>query len=90
MLNPTNYVEVSNIGLDDILDFMKEKTEEEKDAFKVFSMTEIEDIDKEGVPYSRKPCFFEIRNWVVNKYFPSCFKKNTVEKENMYDKIMKI
>ena len=58
MLNPTNYVEVSNIGLDDILNFMKEKTEEEKNAFKVFAATEIEDIDKEGVPLHKKTLFF--------------------------------
>ena len=90
MINPTNHVEVSNISLNDILEFMREKSEEEKNSFKVFASTEIEDVDKEGMPYTRKPCFFEIRNWVVNKYFPTCFKKNTSEKDNMYDKIMKL
>lgn len=90
MINPTNYVEVSNISLNDILEFMGEKSEEEKNSFKVFASTEIDDVDKEGMPYTRKPCFFEIRNWVVNKYFPACFKKNTSEKDNMYAKIMKL
>lgn len=89
-MNPSNYTEVANISLSDILNFMSTKSEEEKNAFKVFASTEIEDVDKEGLPYTRKPCFFEIRNWVINKYFPHCFKKNSVEKETMYDKIMKL
>lgn len=90
MMNPTNYVDVSNISLEDILEYMRTKSEEEINSFKVFASTEVEDVDKEGIPYTRKPCFFEIRNWVVNKYFPNCFKKNTIEKSTMYDKIMQL
>jgi hypothetical protein len=90
MMNPTNYVEVSSINLDSILEFMSTKSVEEKNAFKVFASTEIEDFDKDGIPYIRKPCFFEIRNWVINQYFPTCYKKNTVERDSMYDKIMKL
>lgn len=85
MLAPTTQKEISKIGLDDILDFMAGRPEGEKLAFKTFATSEINDVDKDGNPYTRKPCFFEIRNWVVDRYFPDCAKKQV--KVTMYDKI---
>lgn len=85
MLAPTTQKEISKISLDEILNFMAEKSEAEKAEFKAFATSEINDVDKDGNAYTRKPCFFEIRNWVVDKYFPDCVKK--AEKVTMYDKI---
>jgi hypothetical protein len=77
MICPTSTKDITNITLDDILEFMKEKTPDEIDSFKEFANTEIEGTN-------RKPAFFEIRNWVLRKYFPEIYEP----KPKMIDKIM--
>ena len=77
MIEPTSTKEITNITLDDILDFMKEQTPEEIEEFKKYANTEIENT-------VRKPSFFEIRNWVLRKYFPEIYEP----KPKMLDKIL--
>ena len=77
MMCPTCIKEITNINLDDILEFMKAQTPEEIEAFKEYAKTP-------SAGTTRKPAFFEIRNWVLHKYFPELYEP----KPKMIDKIM--
>ena len=72
-----NRKNMSNTNLEEILSFMSEKPESEKEEFKLFASTPIE---KEGEK-ARLPKFVEIRSYIFNKYYP-------IEKQN--DMLMKI
>lgn len=77
MMCPTSLKEATTINLDELLEFMKQQTEEEISAFKEYANSEIEGTN-------RKPAFFEIRNWVLHRYFPELYEP----KPKMIDKIM--
>lgn len=77
MMCPTTTKEIPAITLDDLLEFMKEQTPEEIEAFKEYASTDVEGTN-------RKPAFFEVRNWVLHKYFPELYEP----KPKMIDKIM--
>ncbi len=77
MINPTSTKDINNITLEDLLEFMKEKTPEEIQQFKDYANTNVNNSN-------RKPAFFEIRNWVLKKYFPDIYEP----KPKMIDKIM--
>lgn len=86
MIDPKTTSDVTKIKLEDILEFMKTKPAEEITEFKAFANSTL----KDAFGNDRKPCFFEIRNWVVNKYFPSVAAAVKKPQIKMIDKIMSL
>lgn len=84
MINPKTTKDVSNIKLDDLIDFMKTKSSDEIAEFKTFANSTL----KDGFGNDRKPCYFEVRNWVISKYFPDVVQTEKRPKATMIDRIM--
>lgn len=73
------YSDYSKLTSDDIITFMKTRPSSEIQEFKDFAM-------REGEPKSTRPNFFEIRNWVLEKYEPGITARKS--RQSMFDKIM--
>lgn len=84
MIDPKTTKDVASIKLDDLIDFMKTKTADEITEFKAYANSTM----KDGFGNDRKPCYFEIRNWVISKYFPDVIQTEKKPKAKMIDKIM--
>lgn len=84
MINPKTTKDVSNIKLDDLIDFMKTKSSDEISEFKAFANSTL----KDGFGNDRKPCYFEVRNWVISRYFPDVVQTEKRPKATMIDRIM--
>lgn len=81
----TCYEDISKLNLEAVLAIMAEKPEADKEAFKEFASTPVvSEVDGS----TRKRSFFEMRNWVVSKYFPEALVKE--KQPSMMDKIMSL
>ena len=75
-----NYEQYSKLNGADILEIMRDKPRAEIEEFQLFCSTPKETHEKPG--------FFEIRNWVLDKYYPGV--RNPAPKGNLIDEIMKL
>lgn len=76
--NLKSYKDYSKLTGNDILEFMQEQTRNDIEEFKEFCKPHIE-TDENGITHEYQPRFFEIRNWVLDKYYPGL----TTPKKNM-------
>lgn len=84
MIDPKTTSDVAKIKLDDIIEFMKTRPAEEITVFQAYANSTL----KDAFGNDRNPCFFEVRNWVVNKYFPDVAAAVKKPQTKMIDKIM--
>ena len=93
MIEIKSYEDMSHMTSDDIINLMSTKSTEERAEFKTYCSTDMEVKQKDGSTKIRKPVFFEIRLWVVKKYFPDALKtQGTGGKAvpSFYDRIMEL
>lgn len=65
-----DYKDYSKITGEDITEFMKGKSRADIDAFKAFCGAKVAVENEDGTVTERDRSFFEIRNWVLDKYYP--------------------
>lgn len=65
-----DYKDYSKLTGEDVMEFMKGKPRADIDAFKAFCGTKVAVENEDGTATERDHNFFEIRNWVLNKYYP--------------------
>lgn len=63
----------------DIIEFMKTKPREDIEEFKAFCRTKKTTTKTDGSSYEREPNFFEMRNWVLDKYYPGLTTPKTLK-----------
>lgn len=66
----TCYKDYAALTGNDLISFMKTQSAEDIEAFKVFASTPQITHYKDGETKERKPNFFELRNWVLERYEP--------------------
>ena len=65
-----SYADYKAITGADIIEFMKQKPRADIDEFKAFCAAPKVTKKEDGTETSRPTNFFEIRNWVLDKYYP--------------------
>ncbi len=65
-----DYKDYSKLTGEDVMNFMRSKPREDIEAFKAFCSTKVVVENEDGTTTERDHNFFEIRNWVLNKYYP--------------------
>ena len=83
-MNITCYEDVAKLNLVKVLEIMKEKSPAEIAEFQKFAQEPV--VLEDGT--ERAKSFFELRNWVVKKYFPEATVKVKEDKPTMLDKVM--
>lgn len=74
MIEIRNYEDMSHMTADDILSFMKNQSPTDIEEFKTYCNTPLTIEYKDGSTKTRRPVFFEIRRYVIDKYFPDALK----------------
>lgn len=64
------YADYKMLKGEDIIEFMKTKPREDIIEFQNFCKTPKETKKEDGTIISRDTNFFEMRNWVLDKYYP--------------------
>ena len=64
------YADYKMIKGPDIIEFMKTKPREDIVEFQTFCSTPKVTKKEDGTSFERPVNFFEIRNWVLDKYYP--------------------
>lgn len=82
------YDSYSKLNSEDILAFMKTKSPEDIAEFKAFAQTRKTYKNDAGVDCDRAPNFFELRNWVLEKYEPGITARKPSDKITLIDRIM--
>jgi hypothetical protein len=87
----TCYENYSKITGKDLITFMKTKNRHEIDEFKQFCNTPKITRYKDGTTTEHKTTFFEMRNWVLDKYYPGLRdQKKTSVTKTLFDEIMEL
>ena len=68
--NLKTYADYKAIKGPDLLEFMKTKPREDIEEFKTFCATPKVTKKEDGTEITRPVNFFEMRNWVLDKYYP--------------------
>lgn len=93
MIEIKNYDDMSHMTLDNVIEFMSKQSREDIRDFKRYCSTTTTVKYKDGSEKDRTPVFFEIRRWVVDKYFPDALKMTKAGGKaapSMLDRIMAI
>ena len=93
MIEIKNYDDVSHMTSNDIIEFMSKQSAEDIAIFKEYCSTPTTVKYKDGSEKTRRPVFFEIRQWVVTKYFPDALKVNKnggKATPSFFDRIMEL
>ena len=88
----TDYDSYSKLNGEDIIAFMQTKPASDIQEFKTFAQSRMITKYNDGSLKERQPSFFELRNWVLEKYAPGITapqSKRTVGK-SLIDKIMEL
>ena len=87
--NLKTYADYKQIKGPDIIEFMKTKPRADIEEFKTFCQTP-KVINNEDGTYSERPvAFFEMRNWVLDKYYPGLTTpKDKANDHKLIDDIM--
>lgn len=82
----------SKITGEDLLEFMSTKPRKEIDEFKAFCATPKKSEKEDGTTIERVTSFFEMRNWVLDKYYPGLTdaKTSKTKTSRLIDKIMEL
>ena len=85
-----SYEDYSKLTTADILEFMKTKPAEDVLALKEFCSEKKITKKEDGTEKERVASFFEIRNWVLDKYYPGLrtSQKSKNSKPSFIDSIM--
>lgn len=75
---------------EDIIEFMKTKPRADIDEFKAFCSSPKTTVKADGTTVERTTNFFEMRNWVLDKYYPGLTdpQKNKTVGHKLIDDIM--
>jgi len=75
---------------EDIIEFMKTKPREDIEEFKKFCAAPKTTVKADGTTIERVTNFFEMRNWVLDKYYPGLTEpqKNKTVGHKLLDDIM--
>lgn len=85
------YADYSKLTGEDMLAFMKTKPAEDLKEFKAFLATPKTVTAEDGTVTEHRPSFFEIRNWILDKYAPGIREKKPREvEETLIDKFMNL
>lgn len=68
--NLKTYEDYKEIKGEDIIEFMKTKPRADIEEFKAFCVAPKTTTRKDGTTVERSTNFFEMRNWVLDKYYP--------------------
>lgn len=84
------YKDYSKLTGTDIVEFMREKPAADIASFKAFCATKVMTKKEDGTVIERDPSFFEIRNWVLDKYYPGLTEpqKSKTATHKLIDDIM--
>lgn len=76
----------------DIIQFMKTKPREDIEEFKKYCAEPKYTVKIDGTKTERKTNFFEIRNWVLDKYYPGLRDSKTAKTKThqLLDEIMEL
>ncbi len=87
-----DYKDYSKLTGEDVIEFMKQKPRTEIDEFKKFCSTKVTVENEDGTVSERDHNFFEIRNWVLNKYYPGLTDSKKVKNgtHKLIDDIMSL
>ena len=87
-----NYDDYQQLNGNDIIAFMKDKPAEDIMEFKTFCSTPKITSYADGSKKERKASFFEIRNWVLDKYSPGIRTPKNIKRvgNSLIDKIMEL
>lgn len=87
-----SYQDYKMISGPDILEFMKTKPREDIEEFKTFCAAPKVTKKEDGTETTRATTFFEIRNWVLDKYYPglTASKKAKTVGHKLIDDIMSL
>lgn len=87
-----SYKDYSKLTGPDIIEFMRSKPRDEIDNFKSFCTTKVVTHKTDGTSFEREPSFFEIRNWVLDKYYPGLTtpQKNKTVGHKLIDDILSL
>jgi hypothetical protein len=71
---------------------MRSKPREEIDSFKSFCTSKVVTRKTDGTSSEHNPSFFEIRNWVLDKYYPGLTtpKKSKTVGHKLIDDILSL
>lgn len=64
------YRDYAKLTGEDLIAFMKNQPAEDVAAFKAFAAAPKVSVLEDGTEVERKTSFFELRNWVLDKYAP--------------------
>jgi hypothetical protein len=84
------YADYKAITGPDLVEFMSTKSRAEIDEFKTFCATPKTMTKEDGTTTTRQPNFFEMRNWVLDKYYPGLTESQKAKSEGhkLIDEIM--
>jgi hypothetical protein len=87
-----SYEDYSKIKMEDILEFMKTKPAADREELKEFCAPIRVFVAEDGTEKERAVSFFEVRNWVLDKYYPGlrASKKPAREKGGFINDIMSL
>ena len=86
------YDDYSQLNGSDILSFMKDQSPADIQEFKNFASTPKYTAYNDGSMIERKTSFFELRNWVLDKYAPGIRAPQTKKAnyKTLIDEIMEL
>lgn len=84
------YDSYSKLTGEDIIAFMKTQSIEDIAEFKAFAKTRKSYKNDAGVDCDRAVNFFELRNWVLEKYEPGITAPKKPERKSLIDQIMEL
>ena len=82
------YNDYKEINGEDILEFMKTKPRADIDEFKAFCAAPKTTTRKDGTVVERATNFFEMRNWVLDKYYPGLTARREKDTHRLIDDVM--
>lgn len=87
----SSYADYSKLTGEDMLAFMKTKPAADIAEFKAFIAAPKKVTAEDGTVTEHKTSFFEIRNWILDKYAPGLRdRKPTTVEETLVDKFMNL
>ena len=86
----TCYNDYANLTGIDLVNFMKEQSREDIEEFKAFCATPKITHYKDGTTAEHKTSFFEMRNWILDKYYPGVRVPKKKSTSSLFDMIMEL
>ena len=86
----TCYNDYANLTGIDLVNFMKEQSREDIEEFKAFCAAPKTTKYEDGTVSEHKTSFFEMRNWILDKYYPGIRTPKKKSSTSLLDMIMEL